>query len=127
MSKKKFAAAVNCMDGRVQMPVINWIKEQYGVSYIDMITEAGPNKIISEDKDTPTIDSIKKRLKISINNHGADLIAITGHYDCAGNPTEKEEQIKHIKSSVRKMETWNLKSRIIGLWIDENCEVWQIV
>lgn len=127
MNNKKFAAAVNCIDGRIQMPVINWLKKQYGVSYIDMITEAGPNKIISEDKYTIAIDSIKRRLEISVNNHGSELIAVTGHYDCAGNPANKEEQIKQIISSVKKMETWNLKSRIIGLWIDENHDVWQII
>lgn len=34
----KFATAINCMDGRVQIPVIEYIKSKYEVDYVDMIT-----------------------------------------------------------------------------------------
>lgn len=40
----QFVTAINCMDGRVQEPVIKWMKEKYNATYVDMITEAGPNK-----------------------------------------------------------------------------------
>jgi len=51
MSNQKFATAINCMDGRVQTPVIKWLKNEYKVNYIDMITEPGPNKILAESKE----------------------------------------------------------------------------
>jgi len=32
----KFATAINCMDGRVQLPVINWLMENLSVDYVDI-------------------------------------------------------------------------------------------
>jgi len=122
----EFATAINCMDGRVQIPVIEWMREKYGVKYIDMITEAGPNKILSEKQDMSLIESIKRRVEISVNKHGSELIAIVGHYDCAGNPVERERQLQHILSSMNTVETWNFTTRIIGLWVDEHWKVSKI-
>ena len=47
----KFATAINCMDGRTQIPVIEWLKKEYGVDYVNMINEPGPNKILAENRD----------------------------------------------------------------------------
>ena len=58
MKDKKFATAINCMDGRVQLPVINYLKDQYKIDYVDMITEPGPIKILSELKDNKLVESI---------------------------------------------------------------------
>ena len=45
---KKFATAINCMDGRTQLPTINWAMKELNVDYVDSITEAGPDKILAE-------------------------------------------------------------------------------
>ncbi len=37
----KFVTAINCMDGRVQIPVIEYLKNNYGINYVDMITAPG--------------------------------------------------------------------------------------
>jgi hypothetical protein len=39
------------MDGRVQLPVIEWMKRNYALDYIDMITEPGSDKIMSNIED----------------------------------------------------------------------------
>lgn len=39
--ESKFATCLNCIDGRVQIPVINWITDNYEIDYVDMVTEAG--------------------------------------------------------------------------------------
>jgi len=122
----KFATAINCMDGRVQIPVIEWIKKEYGIDYIDMITEPGPNKILAEGKDKAALESIKNRVGISINKHGSKIIAIVGHYDCAGNPEEKGAQFKTTLSAIKAVKLWNLNVQIIGLWVDENWEVCEV-
>ena len=54
------------MDGRTQIPVIEYIKNKFGVDYVDMVTEPGPNKILAENKDELIMASIKKRVKISM-------------------------------------------------------------
>ena len=46
--RKSFGTVLNCIDGRTQIPVINWIKENFNVEYVDLITEPGMDKIVSE-------------------------------------------------------------------------------
>lgn len=118
-----FAAAISCMDGRVQIPVVKYIKSKYAVDYVDMITEPGPNKILSENADRTLIESIKKRVTISAEVHNSKLIAIVGHYDCGGNPVDKETQLNHILASVKTVKSWGFETYVIGLWVDENWRV----
>ncbi|HEY4711144.1 MAG TPA: carbonic anhydrase [Dehalococcoidia bacterium] len=116
----KFATAINCMDGRVQVPVIEYIKRNYRIDYVDMITEPGPNKILAENTDKTTIESIKGRVKISVERHNSKLIAVVGHHDCAGNPTDRESQLKHILAAIKTVGSWNFKVQVTGIWVDEN-------
>ena len=46
----KFCTAVNCMDGRVQLPVISYMMDRFGADCVDVISEPGPNRIIAEGK-----------------------------------------------------------------------------
>ena len=61
----RFCSAINCMDGRVQLPVIRYLQNRFNVDYVDSITEAGPNLILSEAKNTSSTQAIFERLKIS--------------------------------------------------------------
>lgn len=117
-SDKKFACAINCMDGRVQDAVKNYMKENYSVDYVDMVTEPGPNKILAENIDKAIIENIKKRVKVSVHHHGSKVVAIVGHFGCAGNPTEKEEQIKHLKKAKETVKSFGFPVEIILLWVD---------
>lgn len=127
MDNKKFVTAINCIDGRVQVPVIEWMKNEYKVDYVDMITEPGPNKILAEQRfglDTP---GIKKRVEISIKKHGSNVVAITGHHNCAGNPTDKETQIRQIKEAAETVKSWGFNVSVIGLWIDDHWKVSRVL
>lgn len=121
-----FATAINCMDGRVQLPVFEYMKTRYGVDYVDMVTEPGPNKILTENGDKATIESIKRRVKISVERHNSKQIAIVGHHDCAGNPTDKKTQTKYILSAVKTVRSWGFDVQITGLWVDENWRVCEV-
>jgi len=48
------------MDGRIQIPINNWIKKNYSVDFVDTITQPGVEKIISENIDVKQIKSIEK-------------------------------------------------------------------
>lgn len=111
------------MDGRVQLPVVEYIKRDYAVDYVDMITEPGPNKILSENADRTLIESIKRRVAVSTEVHNSKLIAIVGHYDCAGNPVDKETQQSHILTSINTVKSWEFEAQVIGLCVDENWHV----
>ena len=41
MSDKSFATSLSCMDGRVQLPMIDLIKKKYSVDFVDTITAPG--------------------------------------------------------------------------------------
>ena len=118
----KFATAINCIDGRVQIPVIDYFKKKYKINYVDIITVPGANKILAENKDG-TIEAIKKYLTISVNVHKSKIAAIVGHYDCAGNPANKETQLNDIIAAMKNVASWGLNVDIIGLWVDKNWKV----
>ena len=115
---KKFACAINCMDGRVQDAVKDYMKDNYGVDYVDMVTEPGPNKILADNLDKNVIENIKKRVEVSIHHHGSKVIAIVGHFGCAGNPTGKTEQIEHLIKAKKTVESFGFDAEIVLLWVD---------
>ena len=118
---KEFATAINCMDGRVQKPVEEYIEENFGVRYVDMVTEPGPNRILSEGKDVGTLESLKKKVGISVEKHGSEIIAVVAHHDCAGNPENEDTQKEHLRNAVKVIASWGFPvKRIIALWLDEN-------
>ena len=114
-----FATTINCMDGRVQLPVIQWTMQEYGVDYVDSITEPGPIKILSENLDTGAVVSIKRRLDISAGLHKSCAINVVAHYDCGGNPVDKDTQMVQLASSIEMVKSWGYCLPIVGLWVDE--------
>ncbi len=127
MSEKKFVTAINCMDGRVQLPVIDWMKRHSTADFVDMITEPGPNKILADNHEIDLIHSLKKRVEISVVKHASAQIAIIGHFDCAGNPVNKETQLLQIKAAVHTIRSWDFQIPVIGLWVDDNWTVHKIL
>jgi len=123
MADGKFATSISCMDGRIQIPINNWIKENYSVDYVDTITEPGVEKKISESID---IERTKSKVDISINRHKSRVIVVSGHHDCAGNPVSKEEQISQISKGIEIITSWNFDAQVIGIWINENWQVEKI-
>ncbi len=115
--KGKFGTAVNCMDGRVQLPVIQWLKGEYGLDYIDMVTEPGPDGLLAGNK-PGAVEAIRSRVLISVRAHGSRLIAVAGHDDCAGNPVSPEAHRDHILKAVAAVRAWDLPGVTVrGLWV----------
>ncbi|HYZ96634.1 MAG TPA: carbonic anhydrase [Nitrososphaeraceae archaeon] len=120
MAKGKFATSVSCMDGRIQIPITNWIKENFSVDYVDTITEPGIDKLVADNTD---LESIKTKVGISINKHESELIVVSGHYDCAGNPVSNEEHITQIKKGIEVISSWNLGVKVVGVWVDDTWKI----
>ena len=121
-----FCTVINCMDGRAQLPVINYLRQRFNVEYVDSITEPGPNLILGKQTDKALVQSILTRVKISVEKHLSVGIAIAGHYDCAGNPATEEEQLQHLNAAVKFLRVQYRELPIIGLWLDENWKVNEI-
>lgn len=120
MAEGKFATSVSCMDGRIQIPLNAWIKENYSVDYVDTITEPGDDKTIADDS---ILESIKTKINISINAHKSKLIVLSGHYDCAANPVSNDEHVEMIKKGVEIISSLNLGAKVIGVWVDDSWNV----
>ena len=118
-----FCTSIHCMDGRIQEPIIKYLKEIHNAACVDTITEPGPCKILAENKDKVSVGSIIKRCEISIEKHGSKLIAISGHHDCAGNPCNEEIQKEQIKNSIAFLKKRYPEMKIIGLWIDKEWDI----
>jgi len=118
MRDGKFATAINCIDGRAQAPVLDWIRFYLNVDYVDLITEPGPDKVITSGSER-AYSSIFEKARLSIKTLGSQSISIVGHHDCRANPVSKEEHIDQIQRSVEIIEGWRLGVRILGLWVNE--------
>jgi hypothetical protein len=108
------------MDGRILEPIIHYLKTNFDIDYVDMITESGPEKIIAEDSEKYKINSIKQRLDISINKHGSKIILMAGHAGCTTNPVEKETHIAQVLQSSAALKNWFPQVQIIPVWIGDD-------
>ena len=121
-----FCTAINCMDGRAQIPVIEFLQQRFGVDYVDSITEPGPNKILADQTDSHLLGSIFNRLQISLEKHHSVGLAVVGHAECAGNPVPEQEQTAHTLKAVEYLQDKYEGLEIIGLWVDANWNVVEI-
>ncbi len=122
----QFCTVINCMDGRVQLPVIKYLQVRFNSQFVDAITEAGPNIILAEQNEKNIVQSILEKLKISIEIHHSSQVAIVGHYNCAKNPFPKEIQITHIKKAIKFISLQHKNIEVIGLWVNKDWEVTEI-
>jgi hypothetical protein len=119
----KFGTAINCRDGRVQLPVINWMKECFKLDCVDMITEPGADKAVGNGW-YEKVEEIKAKVLVSVNAHGSRLLVIAGHDDCAGNPVSPEQHKAQLREAVKVALDWKLPlDQVIAIWIDKGGKV----
>jgi len=118
---QKFATVINCMDGRVQDPVNTWMKAKTGATYIDVITEAGPDRVMSLTATASRL--ILSRILVSRDQHQSKQLALVAHNDCAGNPVSKADHLKHLTQAGKIISTWDLGMDLMMLWVNEDWEV----
>lgn len=115
-----YCTAINCMDGRAQLPVIAFLQKYFSAEHVDCITEPGPVDIFARTTDLMILNSIFTRVDLSLKKHGSEGIAICAHPDCAGNPMDEVIQKTQLKRSVIFLKEAYPDVDIIGLWIENN-------
>jgi carbonic anhydrase len=116
----KRATCLNCMDGRVQLPVIQWIKENYHVDFVDVITEAGMDNVLSNQED---IREVLRSITISVDINKSTRLFVVGHYDCRGNPVEENIHRQQISDAVKRLKGHWPNHEIVGLWVNKSWAV----
>lgn len=122
----KFGTAINCIDGRTQEPVIDFIKQRHSVDGVDMITIPGVDGVISSSGNLGAIALIRNAVSISIEKHGSRIIAVVGHFDCAGNPGNREHHYAHIRNAVQQVSSWNFDAEIVGLYVNDKRQIEEV-
>lgn len=122
----QFCTAINCMDGRTQLPVIHFMLDRFNAEYVDSVTEPGPNGILADGGDAQLVESILHRVGISVHKHGSRAVAIVGHYDCAGNPAAKPVQLEQLQTAAAVLASRFSECEILQLWVDEQWQVHEI-
>lgn len=121
-----FCTVINCMDGRVQLPVFTYLQKRFDASYVDTVTEAGPVRLLATSPETNAARSMHRRLQVSIDSHGSRQIAVVAHADCAGNPGSEAEQARQLRNAVEILEARYPGCEVIGLWVDEQFAVREV-
>ena len=120
----KFGTVINCIDGRVQYPVLDFLKRNYDLDFFDTANEAGPLKILTERTEKCRLISLKEQINTSVEGHGSRFIAVVGHHDCIGNQKERHEQEKQIDAALEYLKnTYGDSILYVGLYVNERWEV----
>ena len=114
------ATCLNCMDGRVQLPVITWIKANYPVDFVDVITEAGMDGVLAKQKD---IAEVSRSIKVSVNLNKSTRLFVVGHYDCRGNPVDEKLHRQEVIDAVKRLKPLWPAQDVMGLWVNDR---WQV-
>jgi len=122
----KFGTAINCIDGRTQEPVINFMKKKYDIDGVDMVTFPGADGIFSVRENLDKIEIIRRSVSISIEKHHSRIIAIVGHFDCAGNPGDKEHHYAHIRKALHEVSYWNFDAQIAGYYVNDKLQIEEV-
>ena len=126
MMNFKFGTAINCIDGRTQEPVIDFMKQKYHIDGVDMVTFPGADGIFSVRENLDKIEIIRRSVSISIEKHHSRIIAIVGHFDCAGNPGDKEHHYAHIRKALHEVSSWNFDAQIAGYYVNDKLQIEEV-
>ncbi len=120
MSHGSFGTALNCMDGRAQDQIEDFVKNEAGVQYVDAITEPDIDGVLARQDDPTLLAHIQKKVGISVNGHGSKYIAVVGHGNhCAGNPVSKEQHYEEIQKAVDLVKSWVTEAvKVVGLYTE---------
>lgn len=122
--RKGFATAINCMDGRTQVPVIEHLRATCGVEYVDAVTEPGPVRILADPTHADGRERIFRRVDVSVHEHGSRCVAVVAHADCAGNPADKDTQLRQLAAARETVRARYPDVEIRCLWLGTD---WAVV
>lgn len=125
-----FFTVLGCMDGRCQEAVAEYGRKKFDAKYPDTITEAGLVGLLANEPSKKLLESLKKKIVISLEKHHSKGILIDGHAECAGDPVSDEAHKDHVRRTVDVVKSLaGLTVPVIGVFIrrcPQNTTVWEV-
>jgi hypothetical protein len=123
-----FFTSVGCMDGRVQEPILRYGQQKFGVKYADTITEAGLVGLLAKENVEPALlDSIKKKILISLEKHHSKAIVVHGHQECAGNPVEDKQHAEETITAAKVIKSFlPPEALVIPVFVNRSEDGWEV-
>ena len=116
-----FCTAINCMDGRVQLPTITFLQTAFNANMLTGSPKPGPVCIFARTTDLIILNSIFTRVDISVRQHGSQWNCCLLAPGLRREPADDDAcQKAQLKRSVIFLKEAYPNVDVIGLWIDDN-------
>jgi len=116
-SRERFAAVINCMDGRIQTRTIDQLMTRFGARHIDNITTTGAVKHLDGAVDAIG-EGLLRSVAVSIEAHGTSQVGVVAHADCAGNPIPDAQQKTQLRNALLVIGERFPELEVIALFFD---------
>ena len=121
-----YGTIINCMDGTIQLPAIDFVKKLWKVNRIDVITEAAPEKILSEPRDQEIINHICQNIEASLIDQHTKRLAIISHSNCDINKVSDSRKKEMLCQAVSYLKARYPGTEVVGIWFDDNIKATKI-
>ena len=121
-----FAAAVRCIDERVHQPLTAWVTARFGVEFVDLLTQPGPDVALCCAADDE-LAHLRRHRGISVEAYRSGALVIAGHDDCAANPVSASEHRDHLRPALVRARAWAPPGlQVVAAWVDRAGRVEEI-
>lgn len=119
---ERFAVLLNCIDGRTQQPLLDWVGRELDVDHVDVVTEPGVDGVLAGG-DSATVQSLLDKVCVSRLAHGAVEVVVAGHHDCAANPGDAAQHFSDVTRATDAVRQALPELPVRGVYVDESWSV----
>ena len=109
---------LNCIDGRAQRPLLDWVRARYDVDYADVVTEPGIDALLALGRPAAR-DAVLDKVCVSRLAHLSCYLVVAGHHDCAANPVPRSVHEEHIRTAVHRLRSALPRFEVAGVYLDD--------
>ena len=120
--RERFAVLLNCIDGRTQQPLLDWVRRELDVTYVDVVTEPGVDAVLARGDDW-TVQALLDKVCVSRLAHGAVALIVAGHHDCAANPGDAAQHASDLTAAVEALREALPELPARGVYVDDSWTV----
>lgn len=126
MKSPTFGTVLNCIDGRVQDVVIDYLRQRWSVDHVDVITEPAPERVLAERTDSSTVARLRSAVLDSLDRQRYPRLALAAHSDCEPDPVSASVQRRRVEEAVNWLRNEFRRAEVLGLWVDETGKVHEL-